>query len=111
MVEEAEGVTYAEAMQNALDWAEGRKSHCNEFLSVEPGAESRVQTLAALAQADAAEVMKWAAIARVLTEEGQLAQATAALDAAIDAASPSVAWIAIPHEQWRGLLAAIPHKR
>lgn len=104
-------MTYDEAMQNALDWAEGRRSHINEFLTVEPGPESRPQTLAALAQADAAEVVKWTAIARVLADDDQLVKATAALDAAIDAAAPSERWIAIPHEQWQGLLVAIPHKR
>lgn len=34
---------------------------------------------------------------------------TEALEAAIRHASPSSRWISIPHEQWRGLLAAIPH--
>lgn len=34
---------------------------------------------------------------------------TEAIEAAIRHASPSDRWIAIPHEQWRDLLAAIPH--
>lgn len=38
-----------------------------------------------------------------------LEQAQAALEAAIRHASPAEQWIAIPHEQWRNLLAAIPH--
>jgi hypothetical protein len=101
-------MTREEAMQNALDWAEGRKSHWNEFITAEATTESRPQTLAALAQADAAEVVKWTAIAAVLPDH-EPAEATEALEAAIRAASPATNWTAIPHEQWRGLLAAIPH--
>lgn len=55
-----------EARDLALDYAEGRRSNQNLMLEVEASVEHRPQTLVAVAQADAAEVVKWAAIAQML---------------------------------------------
>lgn len=60
-------MTADKAFSTALDWAEGRKSHWNEMLSAEASFDQRPQTLAAIVQADAAEVVKWTAIAAVLS--------------------------------------------
>lgn len=64
-------MTREEALGLALEWAEGRRSHLNEFMSAEPAHElggplNRPQTLALVAQADAAEAMKWAAVAQAI---------------------------------------------
>lgn len=61
----------AGAIELARDWAESRRSHINVFLNVEPqhplgGPLDRPATLAAVAQADAAEVGKWSALAVAL---------------------------------------------
>jgi hypothetical protein len=62
-------MTSQEAMMLALDWAEGRRSHWNEMLTAEASFDHRPQTLAAIAQADAAEVVKWTAIATALRDQ------------------------------------------
>jgi hypothetical protein len=49
-----------------MDWVEGRRSHTNEFMSVENGPEHRVETLRDIAVADAAEVQKLAAAIQAL---------------------------------------------
>lgn len=49
-----------------LAWAHGQKSYTNQFLAVEASVRHRVQTLAAIAQADSAEVQKWAAVVQAL---------------------------------------------
>lgn len=59
-------MTAADALANALDWAEGRRSWWNEMLTAEASLDHRPQTLAAIAQADASEVVKWAALAQAL---------------------------------------------
>lgn len=59
-------MTSEEAMALALDWAEGRRSHMNVFMDAEASTEMRPQTLAAVAQADAAEVVKWCSLANAL---------------------------------------------
>lgn len=63
-------------------------------------------------KADVRDALHASGFTGSMGEQGDsLAQsaATEALEAAIRAASPSERWIAIPHEEWRGLLAAIPH--
>lgn len=59
-----------EAMALALDWAEGRLSHNNRLMSLEPGepGENRQQTMVAIYEADAIEAKKWAAVAVALCE-------------------------------------------
>ena len=69
--------TSDEAMALAFDWAEGRRSHWNEMLAVEASFESRPQTLAAVAQADAAEVVKWTSISSALAAREHLRNAEA----------------------------------
>lgn len=60
------GLTAGAALENAIEWATGRRSHLNVMMEVEGLVEHRPQTLAACAQADAAEVVKWAALAQAL---------------------------------------------
>lgn len=62
-------MTREQAVQHALDWAEGRLSHLNEMMGAENGVENRTLTLAHCAQADAAEVVKWSALAQALPSE------------------------------------------
>lgn len=64
--EHTPGMTSADALARAFDWAEGKLSHWNEMLTAEASFDHRPQTLAAIAQADAFEAMKWAAIAQAL---------------------------------------------
>ncbi len=59
-------MTHDEALALALDWAEGRKSHWNEMLTAEVDFSRRPQTLAAISQADAYEVVRWSALASAL---------------------------------------------
>lgn len=59
-------VTVDEALARAMEWAEGRLSHHNTFLTMVPAVEARPATLAAVAVADSAEVAKWAAVAAAL---------------------------------------------
>lgn len=61
-------MTAGKARVVMLEWAEGRRSHTNVMLEMEAGveAENRVQTLAAIAAADAQEVVKWAAVYQAL---------------------------------------------
>lgn len=68
--------TREQAIQRALDWAEGRLSHINTFMEVEGRSSSlgvegdeRQRTLAWCEMADAQEVVKWAALAQVLLSE------------------------------------------
>jgi len=65
--------TREEALRQALNWAEGRLSHLNEMMAMEnshgDGEVDRQKTLVATAQADAAEVAKWAALASALPGE------------------------------------------
>lgn len=55
--------------EELLEWAEGRRSHLNEFMSLEASPEDRQQTLVHVAQADAAEVQRLAAALSVLRSE------------------------------------------
>jgi hypothetical protein len=66
-----------EAMARAYEWATGYWSHINEFVSVEPGVDHRANTLAECARADAAEVVKWTAIA---VAEAELSAAMASIN-------------------------------
>lgn len=62
-------MTSTEALAEALDWAEGRKSHWNEYARLAAGSETtegNAMAQAACAQADAAEVVKWSALAGAL---------------------------------------------
>lgn len=54
------------ALQEAQEWATGRRSHNNEMLLVEADPAHRPQTLAAIAQVDAAEVVMCCAVATAL---------------------------------------------
>jgi hypothetical protein len=64
-------------MARAYEWATGYWSHINEFVSVEPGVDHRANTLAECARADAAEVVKWTAIA---VAEAELSAAMASIN-------------------------------
>jgi hypothetical protein len=55
---------YAEAMDLAMKWATGQRSHWSERLTGD--ATPRPRTFTECAQADAAEVEKWCAVARAL---------------------------------------------
>ncbi len=57
--------TKAACLRQALEWGTTR-SHLNTMMSVENGPEQRQQTLVATAQADAAEVVRLAALYPVL---------------------------------------------
>lgn len=58
--------TREQAIQRALDWAEGRLSHINTYMTMESGPDQRIHTLAACEAADAQEVVKWTVLAAVL---------------------------------------------
>lgn len=58
--------THDEALFKAVAWATGERSHHNLFLEME-GDGSRPQTLALVAQTDAAEALKWSALAVALS--------------------------------------------
>lgn len=55
-----------EAAQLAKAWANGEFSHHNLFMEMEASPEDRVQTMVAVARADAAEVVKYSALAQAL---------------------------------------------
>lgn len=81
MADDMEVMTSAEALKNALDWAEGRRSHWNMMMSVEGRSsdlglseDERQKTIAWTAQADAQEVVKWSALAVALREIESLAE-------------------------------------
>ncbi len=77
----AERLREAEAEMWA--WAKGERSHINEFLSVE-GDANRAQTLAAVAQADAAEVSRWSNAVIGLRGDAGLRAERDALAATVD---------------------------
>jgi hypothetical protein len=58
-------MTAAEAREQMLDWAEGRKSNWNVICDLTP-VEQRAEAIARAAEADAAEVAKWGAVAASL---------------------------------------------
>lgn len=62
----AQVTTSKEAREEMLAWAGGHLSHQNEMMDVESDVDRRQQTLVAVAQADAAEAQRWAAIAASL---------------------------------------------
>lgn len=55
--------SWREAMDIALQWAGGEKSHINEYISVEQDPADRPSTMAMASVADASEVRAWSAIA------------------------------------------------
>jgi hypothetical protein len=61
-------MTAENALALALDWAEGRTSNHNIFLGMESDVAQRPWTLAAVAVADAQEVVKWSALAVALAD-------------------------------------------
>lgn len=63
-----------DAIRLARAWACGERSHHNLFLELEAGPEQRVQTLVAVAQADAAEVVKYSALAQALIAKERVAR-------------------------------------
>ena len=70
-------MTKSEALSLALDWAEGRRSHLNEMITAESRFDHRPSTLASCAAADAAEVVKWTALAAVLPTDAQEVKSSA----------------------------------
>lgn len=68
--------TREEAVALAMDWAAGRRSTWNTYaelgLHAEP--DQRARCWAACAEADAAEVVKWTAIAQVLPSAGEVTE-------------------------------------
>lgn len=50
----------------AMAWANGKRSHWNLILEMEPSSDARAASIARCAEADAAEVAKWGALARML---------------------------------------------
>lgn len=63
---------YAEATNLMMLWATGERSHNNIMLQTESDANPRPQTIAAIVQADAAEVVKWGAVAQTFAIGEQL---------------------------------------
>lgn len=63
-----------DALREARAWASGEKTHHNLFLQLEADPEHRVQTLLAIAQADAAEVVKYSALAQALITKERVAR-------------------------------------
>lgn len=59
-------MTVAALEAEMLEWATGRRSHLNEFMSVEGDPADRAQTLILVAQADAAEVTRLSAAIQAL---------------------------------------------
>lgn len=59
-------VTRGAARALMEDWAQGRRSHINELMAMEVDVDHRQATLVAVAQADAQEVVKWAAVYQAL---------------------------------------------
>lgn len=57
-----------DAWERAQAWAHGQMSHNNTFLTTEADPAHRPQTLAAVEVADAAEVVKWSALAVAAAE-------------------------------------------
>lgn len=67
---------WREAMNRALEWAEGSRSNSARFLAVEDDPADRVNTLAMVSVADASEVRKWAAIAEGFSSREREARRT-----------------------------------
>lgn len=65
--------TAEQARELARAWANGRRSHWNEILDMEPRdsmgpiGDARQRSVVNCAEADAAEVAKWAALAQALS--------------------------------------------
>jgi len=58
--------TSDDAMALSLAWASGKRSWTNLLMDVEPGYESRQETLVRTIEADALEAVKWMRIAAAL---------------------------------------------
>jgi hypothetical protein len=55
--------TAEQAMELALDWANGKRSHTNIIMDMEPGPEHRQDTLRIINEMDARTAEMWANIA------------------------------------------------